>query len=85
MTNFNIEEKDLVCLISCVSLHFQKWTGNPSKWVKLKTNTHGANEWNGETVFFQPGKKWLSQNLLCGHKSELIFAALYIFQTKIIE
>ena len=53
MTNFNIEEKDLVCLISCVSLHFQKWTGNPSKWVKLKTNTHGANEWNGEAVFFQ--------------------------------
>ena len=52
MTNFNIEEKDLVCLISCVSLHFQKWTGNPSKWVKLKTNTHGANEWNGEAVFF---------------------------------
>ena len=85
MTNFNIEEKDLVCLISCVSLHFQKWTGNPSKWVKLKTNTHGANEWNSEAVFFQPGKKWLSQNLLCGHKYELIFAALYIFQTKILE
>ena len=51
-TNFNIKEKDLVCLISCISLHFEKWAGNQSKWVKLKTDTHRANEWNIEAVFF---------------------------------
>ena len=49
-----------------------------------KTNTCRADEWNSEAVSFQPGEKWLSQNLLCSHKYELLFAALYkiIFQTK---
>ena len=35
--------------------------------------------------FLKPEKKWLQQNLLRGDKYELIFAALYIFQTKILE
>ena len=56
-TNFNIKEKDLVCLISCISLHFEKWAGNQSKWVKLKTDTHRANEWNIEAVFFSARKE----------------------------
>ena len=41
-----------------------------------------------ETVrqsFFQRGKKWLWQNLLRGHKYELKFTALHIFQTKILD
>ena len=70
-------------LISCVPLHFRKWAGNQSKWVKLKTEstlcwlkkkTHV--ELISETVrwsFFS------RQYLLHGHKYELIFAALYIF------
>ena len=41
----------------------------------------------GETArqFFQPGKKWLRENLIRHHKYKLIFAALYIFQTIILE
>ena len=35
--------------------------------------------------FFKPEKKWLQQNLLRGHKYELMFAALYIFQTEFLE
>ena len=52
-----------------------------------KTNTCRADEWNSEAVSFQPGEKWLSQNLLCSHKYELLFAALYkiIFLTKSCE
>ena len=41
------------------------------------TNTCRADEWNGEAVSFQLGEKWLPQNLLCSHKHELLFAALY--------
>ena len=51
-------------LISCVPLHFRKWAGNQSKWVKLKTEstlywlkkkkTRRADKWNWEVVFFQP-------------------------------
>ena len=52
-----------------------------------KTNTCRADEWYSEAVSFQPGEKWLSQNLLCSHKYELLFAALYkiIFLTKSCE
>ena len=35
--------------------------------------------------YFQAEKSWLRQYLLRGHKYELIFAALHIFQTKIFE
>ena len=51
------------------------------------TNTCRADEWNGEAVSFQLGEKWLPQNLLCSHKHELLFAALYkiIFLTKSCE
>ena len=52
-----------------------------------KTNTCRVDEWNSEAVSFQLGDKWLSQNLLCSHKYELLFAALYkiIFLTKSCE
>ena len=52
-----------------------------------KTNTCRVDEWNSEAVSFQLGEKWLSQNLLCSHKYELLFAALYkiIFLTKSCE
>ena len=52
-----------------------------------KTNTCRVDEWNSEAGFFQLGEKWLSQNLLCSHKYELLFAALYkiIFLTKSCE
>ena len=82
-------------LISCASLHFRKRAGNQSKRVKLKTGstvfrqkqTHV--ELMSETVrqffFFSQKRKWLRQNLLRSHKYELIFAALYIFQAKILE
>ena len=52
-----------------------------------KTNTYRVDEWNSEAVSFQLGEKWLSQNLLCSHKYELLFAALYkiIFLTKSCE
>ena len=51
------------------------------------TNTCRADEWNGEAVSFQLGEKWLPQNLLCSHKHELLFAALFkiIFLTKSCE
>ena len=38
-----------------------------------------------ESFVFQLEKKCLRQNLLCGQKYELIFSAIYIFQTKILE
>ena len=41
-----------------------------------------------ETVrqsFFQGGKEWLWQNPLRGHKYELKFIAVHIFQTKILD
>ena len=52
-----------------------------------KTNTCRADEWNSVAVSFQLGEKWLPQNLLCSHKYELLFAALYkiIFLTKSCE
>ena len=45
-------EKKQNPLVSCVSLHFRKWAGNRSKWVKLKTgstviqrNKHTLSRW----------------------------------------
>ena len=81
-------------LISCASLHFQKWASNQSKRVKLKTwstvfrqkQTHeGPMSGTVRHFIFGRKKKWLRQNLLRGHKYELIFAALFIFRTKILE
>lgn len=40
--------------------------------------TPRANEWKSEAVF-QPGEKWVEQNLLPIHKYKLIFAALHNF------
>ena len=81
-------------LISCASMHFQKWASNQSKRVKLKTwstvfrqkQTHeGPMSGTVRHFIFGRKKKWLRQNLLRGHKYELIFAALFIFRTKILE
>ena len=61
------------------------WFKTGSTVFRLK-QTHV--ELISETVrqsFFQGGKKWLSQNLLRGHKYELKFTALHIFQTKILD
>ena len=87
-------EKKQNPLVSCVSLHFRKWAGNRSKWVKLKTgstviqrNKHTLSRWvkRWNSFFFQPEKNKLRQNLLRAHKYELIFAAHYIFREKIFE
>ena len=81
-------------LISCASQHLRKRAGNQSKWVKLKTgstvfrqnkHTEPMSETVRQYFFFSQKRKWLGQNLLRGHKYELIFAALYIFQEKILE
>ena len=50
-----------------------------------KTNTRRADKWNGETGLFLARKKLASTNDFRSHKYELIFAALFIFQTKILE
>ena len=37
---------------------------NRKHCLPTKTNTRRADAWNSEAVFFQPGKRWLRQNLL---------------------
>ena len=70
-------------LISCVPLHFRKWAGNQSKWVKLKTES--TLYWLKKKTHVEPISETVRwsffsrQYLLHGHKYELIFAALYIF------
>ena len=70
-------------LISCVPLHFRKWAGNQSKWVKLKTES--TLYWLKKKIHVEPISETVRwsffsrQYLLHGHKYELIFAALYIF------
>ena len=56
---------DLVSMETEEEWNFINW--NVLDWMyclPTKTNTRRADTWNSEAVFFQPGKRWLRQNLL---------------------
>ena len=77
-------------LISCASLHLEneqvtnksELNKNRKHCLPTKTNTRWVEGWSS---FFSARKEIALTNLLRGHKYELIFAPLYIFQTEILE